>query len=572
MSSLFDVIPGIQLNTNEILEAELFAQQILQSKYPDLDLREGTAVRDLVIRPTATLLATINKGMAYYFAQNTIAGITDDSPSDFLDSLMSNWFMTRKEGSNAVINARLFFARQKSVSLSSSSFFSTDNTLKFYPAASISIPSTALSFDAYSGEYYLDVDLVAETAGTNFNISSGSLLYFTNFDPYFLRAEINYLSQAANDRETNSEFITRASTAISTRNLVNVPSVISNLRESFSTITDISPIGFGDKEMIRDMVSVLVPGMATPVLIHNGGMVDVYCNTALASTVVQLRMDSNGKALVTGPIYSIARSEVSASADPDTVLINAAFTVTNPNTVSAVLTSLTTTDTTATGTLVNHGFPEGRYITISGAYEPAYNGSFLVTSVTKDTFTFIVPAGTPATATGTIIVTVVNPTQDVGFSDRQTLIIDMGIENADGLASFTLKYYDYLGGIQAYLEHPDNRVLCADLLARGYNTYLLDITVTAYNGPSPNPVICSDTIKAYLAGLEPGAPFIMADLLSMLYAAGITTIKTPLDITYSRYTRDLLPATTGVIVDFLDPKDRTSIFELNSVTTSNQSV
>lgn len=647
MSSLYEVLPGIQPTANEILEAELFAQQILQAQYPDLDLREGTAIRDLVLRPTATLMAILNKGTAYYFAQNTIKGISDTSPTDFLDGVMSNWFMTRKQGTNAVISARLFFARQKSVSISTNTFFSTDNSLKFYPSSSVSMSSTALTFDAYSNEYYIDLNLVAEQSGASYNISSGSLLYFSNFDPYFLRAEINYLSQAADDTETNTQFITRAGTAISTRNLINAPSIVSNLEATFSTVTDISSIGFGDPEMIRDLVSVLVPGMVSPVLLHTGGMVDVYCNVPLSSTIVQLTADTSGNLLATGPIYSITRSNTSGSSVADTVpltvsaavslvtssgnvatvilpshgytngqsvtisgatptgyngtfiitvvdintftyaivgpltspatgvissAIDTPFTVTNPNTISRALTSLSSSLGVATATLVNHGLPAGRYVTISGATPSEYNGSFLVNSVTKDTFSFTVASGLASPATGVVVATSVNPVYDVGFSGRQSLNIAMGAGNASRTASFTIKYYDYLESFQTYLEDPANRVVCADLLARGFNMYRLDVTITAYNGPAPDPVICTDTLHTYLAGLKPGQIFIMADLLAMLSAAGVTTIKTPILITYNSYTRDLLPPVTGTITDYLDPADRTSIFLLNSLVTNNQVV
>src|SRR4051812_41768350 len=193
MADLYSILPGTQVSDNEILEAELVAIQILQAKYPDTDLREGTGLRDLVIRPAATLLALVNKSLVFYYVQNTLAGVNDDTPQDLVDKIMSNWFLTRKSGTKAVINARLFFARQKDVSLTTDVFFSTDGTLKYFPLSNISVPSASLTFDAFANEYYFDMELTAESEGEDYNISSGSLLYFSNFDPYFLRAEINFL-------------------------------------------------------------------------------------------------------------------------------------------------------------------------------------------------------------------------------------------------------------------------------------------------------------------------------------------------------------------------------------------
>jgi hypothetical protein len=92
---------------------------------------------------------------------------------------MSNWFLERKVGVSSVINARLYFAKQKTVSLYPDIFFSTDGTLKFFPTAATTYAATDLVFEAAANQYYLDVDLIAESPGTAYNITTGSLLYFT---------------------------------------------------------------------------------------------------------------------------------------------------------------------------------------------------------------------------------------------------------------------------------------------------------------------------------------------------------------------------------------------------------
>ncbi len=66
------------------------------------------------------------------------------------------------------------------------------------------------------------------------------------------------------------------------------------------------------------------------------------------------------------------------------------------------VTAITRTGSTATVTLAGHGFVNGQTILISGANESAYNGSFVISNVTADTFSYTV-SGTPTTpATGTI--------------------------------------------------------------------------------------------------------------------------------------------------------------------------
>lgn len=258
MSDLYSVIPALSPTTDEIVAAELLAKQVLEAKYPDLDLREGTGLRDLVLRPTAYAFALLKKANDYYFANNTLAGVNDTTDTEIIDDLLSNWFMTRHTGSAAVISARLFFAARKSITIPSSTYFSPDNKLNFFPSTTLTFQSSALTLDSFSNEWYVDIELVAEASGTQYNIGEGSLLYFGNFDPYFLHAEINYLSQSASDAETNSEFISRSKNAISTRNLINTPSIISNLQNEFNNISRIQVVGMGDANMIRDQIKAVI--------------------------------------------------------------------------------------------------------------------------------------------------------------------------------------------------------------------------------------------------------------------------------------------------------------------------
>ena len=68
------------------------------------------------------------------------------------------------------------------------------------------------------------------------------------------------------------------------------------------------------------------------------------------------------------------------------------------------VTSITRVGTTATVTCNGHGYANGNSVTIAGATQPEYNGTFTITNVAANTFDYTV-TGTPATpATGTITV------------------------------------------------------------------------------------------------------------------------------------------------------------------------
>lgn len=633
---LFTYLPGLQVSPNEVLESTLYCQQTLEALFPDTDWRSGTGASDLVIRPTATLLALVNKALVFYFSQNTVSGITDQSTSSYVDALMSNWFATRNLGSQSIISARLFFAIQKNITISSSVFFSPDNVLLFFPPSNLAYTASQLTLDAATQTWYIDIELQGQTAGPQYNISSGNLLYFSNFDPYFLNAQVNFLVQVANSPETNTQFISRVGDTISTRNLINVPSINSNLLAAFPLISGVTPLGLGDPEMIRDMVQVTPTGVSSPMWTHTGGMVDIYCRVPLSIYTMQFTTDAFGNVVLPGAMYQCTRSSISGGSSPDTLLIatgsintgsssltvssstgftvnqninivgagnggqdlnaeilsilgNAltistpasttvsntavgpAYTLTNPNTITYTGVSATASGGVAVATSPNHCFAVGRMVTISGDLYNVFNGSWEITAVTRDTFTFNISNQGSVTEGSVLTATGVLPIGDVGFSVRQTLTAGFGAAYANQTVSFNQSVFEGLNGIQTYLGQSANRVLSADLLARGFNIYILDFSIVGYNGPAPSSATALTIITGYLQSLVPGQLIVMGDLLAQLSAGGISSIRTPIDVTYTRYTRDLTPPTMGTIVDTLNPEDPTSIFVVGTINTTSTS-
>jgi hypothetical protein len=68
------------------------------------------------------------------------------------------------------------------------------------------------------------------------------------------------------------------------------------------------------------------------------------------------------------------------------------------------LTSVTSASTTATATLVGHGYRTGDSVVIAGANQSPYNGTYTVTRVSDDVFTYTFAGSGTTPATGTITV------------------------------------------------------------------------------------------------------------------------------------------------------------------------
>lgn len=650
MADLYSVLPGLQPNQQDILEAELLAKQILEANFVDLDLREGTGVRDLVLRPSAFMLALCKKGYDMYFSQNTLAGVDDTTSTEVVDGLMSNLFLTRNTGTYAVINARLFFARQKTVSVTTTTSFSPEGALLYYPAAATTFPAEALSYDSFENEWYVDIDLIAAVKGVEYNLSSGSLLYFTTFDPYFLHAEINYLAQESAAGESNSEFISRAKTSISTRNLINRPSIDNKLRAEFNYLSRIFLVGAGEEEMYRDQVKVrdfLNPGriatswslissntVASIVLpdhgffvgkkiniengaggtplkffevpvsavtsssifqvivpytipvgtsltltspyvvestedtyIHRGGCMDIYCGDRVSTKVEQFTIDAAGKITLRGPIINITRSEVSGGSEEDTLPVGVSWEETRADLLNQ---QVSITQQPSGDLLVVHDMPvvvAGQQIRLENWPTSGNIIHCFVKSIETDNSflcSFPLPLLTPALGISPIL-SYIKPSEDIGFSPRQSMVLQFPTTHVGKTVSFEMDYFQDLESVQEMLELSENRVLCADPLVRGYDLFLLTFDIKVYTGVTVTSGEASDLVSSYLKSLAPGEDFILADLVSHLNKAGLTKLQTPVGVTYKHYSRDRLKINQGTILDIKSPPNGTTVFLLEDL-------
>lgn len=506
MADIFSVMSELELSSDDVKQAETFAQQYLEAKFPTVDFRQGTGVRDLVIRPNAVMFALVKKYIEVYFASGTLASVTNSTPAEVVDGILSNFFITRNTGSFASVRARLYFLFQNgvpsNVSLPTSAFFSTDNTRMFYPSTptfaqvlksgDTPIPGTLyLSYDSAEELWYFDTDLSSQSPSEEYNdLTEGDLLYFTLFNPYFVKGKILYLSDPAVREETNIEMVDRSYNSISTRNLINDPSITSRITDLYNYVKYMKVVGMGDPDMWRDFVQVegLFNNVNTEVTdryrVHLGGTVDIYTDTPMRTNVVQITTNAAGVAELTGPIFDIYRSEVSGSVDEDTIPLDAEAAISYPNT------------------------------TVYTDHVP------------------LVPA------------------RDLGLSAKQIVRIDFGLLHPNKTATFVVRRFTGLEDIQSFLENQQNRVVCADQLCRAFEPILISLEASGYEQSYSSEEITKarTSIDAYFNQTPVNGTIYVSEIYRLISEAGLQNVKTPMSVTALAVAKDLV-MDTQIVVD-----------------------
>lgn len=282
---------SITVSDQDVSNADTFLTAYLQDKIPDADFSEGGVTRDFVVKAVAYIFAYLEKERQV--AQNQQSLLTlgqlppEVSVDDSVDALLSNWFIGRKPGRVARINATLHFSRAADSALEPTTRFFRTADLVYTPdiisttviAASQLRPT--VNADGTIADYTVNFTLVATNVGDSYNESPGKFTQVDPFSPFFLYAENLVDGYDGKNIESTAELLLRAPTAITVRNLINSRSIDTVLRDTFSNLVSVLTLGFGDAEMLRDFTTE----SATNLNMHVGGFTDIYISTSRTDVV-----------------------------------------------------------------------------------------------------------------------------------------------------------------------------------------------------------------------------------------------------------------------------------------------
>jgi len=240
------------------------------------DTGSGVPTTGLLIEPLSVILQPVIDELSVVQASSSILTILESSdpdsfPEDIVDGLASNAFVDRNPGEigSDVMRIR-FFEPQQFEAQQGVLIFRGPSGQRFTNSESFVVTSSEMSLNKDGSLYFADIPIVSLEEGEDFNVSSGAITS--------MEAEPSGVANVTNlfgildgrDRETNTELIDRIKVAVTVRALVTGRGIIVTLTENFSTIEEITPVGFGDPEMMRDIVYN----------VHIGGNSDVYVKTS----------------------------------------------------------------------------------------------------------------------------------------------------------------------------------------------------------------------------------------------------------------------------------------------------
>src|SRR5579859_2390665 len=272
--------------------SDFILQRLLEFD-PSFDVGSGVATTGLLVEPLSIILQPIVDELTVVQATQSVLTILeaadpDAFPEDIVDSIASNVFVERDPGSIGSTVQRLRFFEPQAFSAPKSALVWLGPTGQRYTNSQpVAVSKAEMALNQDGTLYYVDIPIVALEEGDAFNVDAGSIQDM-EARPIGVANTANLTRvEDGRSRETNRQLIDRIKVAVTVRALVTGRGIIVTLTENFTSIVEILPVGFGEPEMMRDIVYN----------VHIGGNVDVFVKTSSLSLgqkdVIGLEVDSS---------------------------------------------------------------------------------------------------------------------------------------------------------------------------------------------------------------------------------------------------------------------------------------
>jgi len=281
------------IKQSDIQDATVFLTEYLTEQVTEATFTAGSAVRDLMIKAFAPMYAFLKLDadrnailqsllrIQDELSNGTTTQLDDEDIAQAVDNVFSNWFFTRSGGSRTTGMAQLHFTRRTAVVIRRDTKFWRSTTLAFYPDITtdtfiISENQLRPVYDTRGRlvDYVGNIPIIAARVGDLYDFEAGRFVRVEAPGglPFFSYGEHQQPLSGGLSVESTEEFMARAPTVISVRNLINNRSIDTVINEQLPEAKNILTIGMGEPEMVRDIRTEISPAIP----LHVGGHYDTY--------------------------------------------------------------------------------------------------------------------------------------------------------------------------------------------------------------------------------------------------------------------------------------------------------
>jgi Baseplate J-like protein len=225
----------------------------LKVEFPDLVLQDGEPIDDYAVKIMTVLLEPFRRQIRQVsngqsFADPTV--LTEQEAND----LGANYFTPRKPGNYSTGVARLYYSAPRADLISPNNVCHDGSGGNFIPVQNQQITADNMLFNFENNLYFFDVIVRADKPGAAYNLDPGSLTSIDNA-PQVVQITNKAKFQEGGDEEDTITYVSRVQNSLTEKSLVTYRGIAARLNELFDNIQLVQTIGFGDPEMMRDILT-----------------------------------------------------------------------------------------------------------------------------------------------------------------------------------------------------------------------------------------------------------------------------------------------------------------------------
>lgn len=278
------------IDLDKLAESETFIVQALLEQFPYLDLNQKV-LRQVLVRPEAMLRTLGKENTDRVRASFSLPEMMADpaaADDDTIENILGNVMLTRRQGTKSSGQIVIVVSVNVTTPLSGNVIFTSNGQafkvtqpyIGVTEAANIVSARDRLMTERDDGTYGFVVDVEAMVMGGAGKIKQGATFDAAPPIANMVKAYAETDFNEGTDTESNQQLLARYAEGIAARSTADRVSIEAIIRDSFSQVGDVSIIGAGDPEMLRDGHNLM--GIKT------GGRVDVYVRSTTLPSLLKL--------------------------------------------------------------------------------------------------------------------------------------------------------------------------------------------------------------------------------------------------------------------------------------------
>jgi hypothetical protein len=234
-----------------------FLETKLRENFPNFNIREGSAYRDMLIKPASLLIQPFRDQLQIVKRNVSISNFALMLDDEF-DALVANVFVDRRIGDFATGTVRLFFNTPTDTLIGTDVNVFTEDGRVYRPIEPVAFTGSQMSQNIDGIFFYVDIQVQAVERGSDQDADTNEVNFISGGPLEVVQVTNQTPISAGADRETNTRLFARSRDSISVRDLVTERAINAVVPENFNAIREVLAFGFGDDEMERDLSRVIM--------------------------------------------------------------------------------------------------------------------------------------------------------------------------------------------------------------------------------------------------------------------------------------------------------------------------